>query len=51
MKCPHCGNDCAQNAITCPKCGYVFVKQKQGLTFWGVVGAILVAVLLISLGL
>jgi hypothetical protein len=50
-KCPSCGNDCADNAYTCPKCGYVFKQQKQGLTFWGVVGAILVAALLISLGL
>ena len=48
-KCPSCGNDCANNAYTCPKCGYVF--KKQGMSFWGVVFAIIIAILLISIGL
>ena len=50
-RCPSCGNDCADNAYTCPKCGHVFKEQKSGMGFWGVVFAIIVAVLLMSLGL
>ena len=48
-KCPSCGNECANNAYTCPKCGHTF--KKQGTSFWGVVGAIIVAVILMSIGL
>lgn len=28
VECPACSNGCAQNADTCPKCGYSFVKAR-----------------------
>lgn len=49
--CPSCQNNVSKQAEFCPNCGHTF-KSKQGgsngLTFWGIVGAIIVAVILIS---
>ncbi|MDD4564226.1 MAG: zinc-ribbon domain-containing protein [Eubacteriales bacterium] len=48
MRCPACGNQVSSNATTCPQCGHPLKKGGGGLTFWGVVGAIIVAVIIIS---
>ena len=44
--CPTCGKSISNTATTCPFCGHSFVKE-NGLSFWGVVGAIIVAVLIL----
>lgn len=60
MLCPTCNKLVAINAISCPSCGYVFqqnqpvtqpVSQSQGsggLSFWGMVWAIIVAIAIIG---
>lgn len=47
--CPTCGKSISNMANSCPHCGHSFTpqNQKNGLGFWGVVGAIIVAVLLL----
>ncbi|WP_041808279.1 zinc ribbon domain-containing protein [Evansella cellulosilytica] len=55
--CPECGHNVSTRAGSCPNCGFPFERliQEQpqqggnGLSFWGVVGAIIVAVLILSL--
>ena len=61
MFCPACGSQVSKSAISCPNCGHPFrkervqipkpviVPQKSGLGFWGVVFAIIVAVVLIGI--
>ncbi len=55
VKCPACGSDVSQEAISCPKCGHPFKKTTQGMSgcalFLLIVGAIIVAAILIGLGL
>lgn len=47
--CPSCGNSVSTKAASCPRCGHPFVeKNKGGITFWGVVGAVIVAVIILS---
>lgn len=52
--CPICCNVVARNAQSCPACGFQFTenikKEKRGIGFWGVVMAIIVAVLILSAG-
>jgi predicted RNA-binding Zn-ribbon protein involved in translation (DUF1610 family) len=64
--CPDCGNLVSYSAINCPKCGrhfadqpqiaptpqvqYVPVPQPSGMGFWGVVLAIIVGLLIFSIG-
>lgn len=58
QKCPECNHNVSTEAESCPHCGYPIRAKKisvteppkqVGLTFWGVVGAIIVAIILISL--
>lgn len=50
--CPTCGKDVSKNAYTCPFCGYTFAQltdeKKGGLGFWKIVGAVIVAILILS---
>lgn len=55
--CPICNHSVSPQAQACPNCGHPLNIQKAtspvyqeqvGLTFWGVVGAIIVAIILIS---
>ena len=48
--CPSCGNNVSKQAEFCPNCGHTFVSKEKGngITFWGIVGAIVVAILIIS---
>jgi predicted amidophosphoribosyltransferase len=50
--CPSCGNDVSKQAEFCPNCGHPFESNKEksngGITFWGIVGAVVVAILIIS---
>lgn len=47
--CPTCLNIVASSAYTCPSCGHTFKKQ-GGTGFWGIVFAVIMAVLIISMG-
>ena len=47
--CPTCLHIVADNAYTCPSCGNTFKKQ-GGVGFWGIVFAVVVAVIIISMG-
>ena len=55
--CPECGNSVSTRADSCPKCGFPLNSQQMkpikeegsGLTFWGVVGAIILAVIILSI--
>lgn len=61
ITCPECGNQVSDQAKSCPRCGHPFNKttetvyeqpiivKKGGLGFWGVVFAIIVAILIMSL--
>jgi len=58
QKCPECNHNVSTEAESCPQCGHPIRAKKitvagpvdqVGLTFWGVVGAIIVAIILISL--
>ena len=49
--CPSCGNNVSKQAEFCPNCGHPFESNKgkgNGITFWGIVGAVVVAILIIS---
>ena len=57
-KCPECNNNVSTEAESCPQCGYPIRTKKVtvagppnqvGLTFWGVVGAVILGIILISL--
>lgn len=54
VKCPSCENSVSEDAASCPKCGHPFKKTAQGMSgcglFFLIVGAIIVAVILISMG-
>ncbi len=58
QKCPECNNSVSTIAESCPQCGYPIRAKKiavtrpveqVGLTFWGVVGAVILGIILISL--
>lgn len=53
LKCPVCEKDVSSEAVTCPYCGHPFRqdarKQTNPLSFWGIVGAFLVALIIFSL--
>lgn len=60
LPCPECGNPVSTKAVSCPKCGLPFeepmvrydrkpVEKSRGLTFWGVVGAVIVAIIIMAL--
>jgi len=55
INCPSCGTEVSEEAVSCPKCGHPFKKTAQGMSgcalFFVIVGAIIVAAILISLGL
>ncbi len=55
IKCPECGTEVSENATSCPKCGNPLKKTAQGMSgcslFFLIVAAIIVAVILISVGL
>jgi len=55
ITCPSCGTEISQKAVSCPKCGHPFKKTTQGMSgcglFFLIVGAIIVAVILMSMGL
>lgn len=49
--CPSCKKDISNQAEFCPSCGHTFVSKKAdniGLTFWGVVGAVIVSIIILS---
>ena len=49
--CPSCNNDVSKQAEFCPNCGHTFVSGKKGsigITFWGVVGAVILGILIMS---
>ena len=49
--CPSCRNDVSKQAEFCPNCGHTFVSSRggnNGVTFWGIVGAVVLAILIIS---
>jgi predicted amidophosphoribosyltransferase len=49
--CPSCGNNVSKQAEFCPNCGHPFKSNKEnskGISFWGIVGAVVVAILIIS---
>ncbi|MYL32565.1 zinc-ribbon domain-containing protein [Pontibacillus yanchengensis] len=57
MNCPACDNQVSPQAKSCPKCGHPLkptpstpppVEKKEGLGFWGVVGAVVVAIIILS---
>lgn len=33
IKCPECHNEISDNALSCPKCGYVLKKEMAVLLF------------------
>lgn len=53
--CPACKHEVSKNAVSCPKCGHPFKKTAQGMSgcglFFLIVAAIIIAVILMSLGL
>ncbi|WP_197063063.1 zinc ribbon domain-containing protein [Pontibacillus marinus] len=58
IKCPACDNQVSTQAKSCPQCGHPLKptpstpppqsKESQGLGFWGVVGAVVVAIIILS---
>lgn len=48
MDCPICSKKVSKDAPRCPHCGHQFVDEKKGIGFWGIVGAIIVAVLIMA---
>ncbi|MDS9470713.1 zinc ribbon domain-containing protein [Sporosarcina pasteurii] len=49
--CPSCQNSVSRQAEFCPNCGHTFKSSKNGgvgITFWGIVGAIILAVVILS---
>ncbi|MBM4348571.1 MAG: zinc-ribbon domain-containing protein [Deltaproteobacteria bacterium] len=55
INCPACGTVVSNEAASCPKCGHPLKKTAQGMSgcalFFLIVAAIVVAVIIISLGL
>lgn len=55
INCPSCGTEVSAEAVSCPKCGHPFKKTAQGMSgcqlFFVIVGAIIVAAIIIYLGL
>ena len=55
VKCPSCGTEVSEEAVSCPKCGHPFKETAQGMSgcalFSIIVGAIIVAAIVIHLGL
>ena len=57
VNCPSCGNEVSKKAVSCPKCGHPFkeVETAKGVggcgLFFIIVGAIVVAAIVIGLGL
>ncbi len=55
--CPACSNMVSSQAVSCPQCGhplqqsqtFIQEQEKKGLGFWGVVLAIVVAVVILSI--
>ncbi|WP_430124247.1 zinc ribbon domain-containing protein [Paenibacillus solani] len=55
LPCPECGNPVSTKAFSCPKCGNPLGSgtkgdsgKRGGITFWGVVGAVIVAILIMA---
>lgn len=60
IQCPACDNQVSTQAESCPHCGHPLKTkpttttttpsepQSQGLGFWGVVGAVVVAIIILS---
>ena len=55
INCPDCGNEVSEAATSCPKCGHPIKKEEKGMggcgLFMIIVGAIVVAAIIISVGL
>ncbi|TVX93180.1 zinc ribbon domain-containing protein [Paenibacillus agilis] len=48
-QCPACGHRISSQAQSCPSCGQPLkAKTGGGITFWGVVGAVILAILIMS---
>lgn len=48
MECPICHCQVSVEAYKCPECGHPFKEEPHGLGFWGVVGAIMLAILIMA---
>ncbi|GGM41919.1 hypothetical protein GCM10011351_30010 [Paraliobacillus quinghaiensis] len=57
--CPSCSHSVSTQAESCPKCGHpinpktntktTYIEEKSsGLSFWGVVGAVILAIIILS---
>lgn len=54
--CPDCGQSISTKADSCPNCGFPFKQTHSepvsnegvGISFWGVVGAVILAVIILS---
>lgn len=48
--CPTCKKSISYNAESCPHCGHSFASEerKSGLGFWGIVGAVIVAIIIMA---
>ena len=55
VRCPECRREISSQTTTCPHCGFPLKKTTQGMSgcslFLLIVGAIITAVILISIGL
>jgi len=55
IKCPECNKDISNQAVSCPHCGYRLKETPQSMSGCGwfllIVGAIITAVILLSIGL
>ncbi len=58
--CPDCGHSVSTKADSCPNCGYPFKStppvqpvsnEGTGISFWGVVGAVILALIILFLNL
>ncbi len=54
INCSVCGNAVSEDADSCPKCGHPLKKTAKGMSgcglFFLIVGAIIVAAIIISMG-
>ncbi|WP_084508932.1 zinc ribbon domain-containing protein [Paenibacillus assamensis] len=50
-QCPACGHSVSSQAESCPSCGQPLQAKTTnggGITFWGVVGAVILAIIIMS---